>query len=408
MPKVKITQTFLLTVKPNKNKRTWYSDTVTQGLQLYVGMTGAKTWYVIFRKPNGKTYHQKIGNADLISIPEARAAAMEFLSALAKGQTPYKKQKLPEQITLRKLVDDYYASWVIENRRSGKETVAMLKSSFEKLLDLNISDFNVKLIENWQSEMRKKELKVSSINRKLTALKSLLNWAYKRDIIPDYPLRKLENLTEENDLRIRYLSEDERKRLFKALDERENNLRKARESHNKWLKARCQELLPEIKANEFADYLKPMILISLNTGIRRGSLFALRWNDIHDGTLTIRAASSKSGKTIHVPLNKIAFETFEIWKSQTNGSGENLVFKSPVNGGLLNNCKRAWQNILKKAGIKDFRWHDMRHDFASRLVMRGVDLNTVRELLGHSSMTMTLRYAHLAPEAKKRAVETLD
>mgnify|MGYP000255656077 FL=1 len=88
-------------------------------------------------------------------------------------------------------------------------------------------------------------------------------------------------------------------------------------------------------------------------------------------------------------------------------AADSLVFPSPVSGKMLNNVKKAWLAVLRDAGIENFRWHDMRHDFASQLVMKGIDLNTVRELMGHSDLKMTLRYAHLAPDNKLRAVEIL-
>jgi site-specific recombinase XerD len=74
----------------------------------------------------------------------------------------------------------------------------------------------------------------------------------------------------------------------------------------------------------------------------------------------------------------------------------------------MGDCKKAWKTLMRKANIENFPWHDMKHDFASQLVMKCVDLNTVRELMGHADMKMTLRYAHLAPEAKVRAVGVLD
>jgi integrase len=123
----------------------------------------------------------------------------------------------------------------------------------------------------------------------------------------------------------------------------------------------------------------------------------------------VRAATDKTEKEYYVSLNKLAFETLSRWRGQSKRTSlHDLVFPSPKTGKKLDNCNSSWEALLKSAKIEKFRWHDMRHDFASQLVMRGVDLNTVRELMGHADMKMTLRYAHLAPENKMKAVELLD
>ncbi|MBQ7263064.1 MAG: tyrosine-type recombinase/integrase [Synergistaceae bacterium] len=409
MPKVKFTQTFLLSVKPDGGKGTWWSDTQLHGLRLYVGAKGKKTWYVGYRRSDGKQSHHKIGNADLISIPDARLAATDFLIALARGEEPWRKKEAPvERMTLGAFVERTYGPWAVEHRRSGSETVAVLRRSFDWLMGRMLEEISVQDVEAWQSAERRRGLKPSSINRAVTVLKAALGWAVRRGMLDVHPLARLERLREDTDARVRYLSDEERARLFAALDERESELRAARERYNEWLAERDMPSVPAIGEDDFADHLRPMVLIALNTGIRYGSLIALCWSDIRDGVLTVRAAASKSGKTIRIPLNATARDVLERWRAQTGGSGDDLVFPSPKGGGRMSDCRSAWRAVLRRAGIRDFRWHDMRHDFASRLVMAGVDLNTVRELLGHAGLGMTLRYAHLAPEAKLRAVEMLD
>lgn len=244
----------------------------------------------------------------------------------------------------------------------------------------------------------------------MTALKAVLNWGVKREYFESNPLARLDRLAEhDSDIKVRYLTDDERMRLMAALDAREERMREERESHNKWLSERGKPPMPKL-GESFADYLKPMVLVSLNSGIRRGALFALKWKDIDFSTrtMTLRAITMKSGKTTCLPLNSIVVKTLLEWRDQNpKAQSEDLIFPSPISGKMLNNVKKSWSVILKDASIENFRWHDMRHDFASRLVMHGVDLNVVRELLGHADIKMTMRYAHLAPSIKIQAVELL-
>jgi len=101
-------------------------------------------------------------------------------------------------------------------------------------------------------------------------------------------------------------------------------------------------------------------------------------------------------------MNESALTALTEWQKQTTGTG--LVFPNPKTGRALTDIKKSWGTLLKNAQIQGFRFHDCRHTFASRLVMGGVDLYTVKELMGHSSIEMTGKYAHLAPEKLLDAV----
>lgn len=120
---------------------------------------------------------------------------------------------------------------------------------------------------------------------------------------------------------------------------------------------------------------------------------------LEEKMLTVRGATAKTGDTRHVPLNDEALSLLKDWKMDCTDSER--VF--PV----TTSVKTAWGALLERAAISRFRWHDLHHHFASRLVQAGVPLNIVRELLGHGSLTMTLRYAHLAPNQTREAVSRL-
>ncbi|STY30345.1 site-specific recombinase XerD [Legionella wadsworthii] len=151
-----------------------------------------------------------------------------------------------------------------------------------------------------------------------------------------------------------------------------------------------------------------MVLISINTGLRRGELFNLTWEVINlsERSLILGDGITKNSNSRYIPLNDEAYNLLnQLYDKSALKKG--LVFPSK-NNQPFNHMKRSWASILSKAEITQFRWHDLRHHFASKLVMAGVDLNTVRELLGHSDIKMTLRYAHLAPEYKINAVKKID
>ena len=200
--------------------------------------------------------------------------------------------------------------------------------------------------------------------------------------------------------KVRFLDNAEEARLRHALRARDVKMRQARESANAWRHDRGKELLPPLL--HFGDHLTPAVLLSANTGLRRGELLKLRWEciDFNRQLLTVEGGHAKNRQTRHVALNDEAMSLLRRWREQSNCGSH--VF------GLSTGFKSAWKQILKRSRVTSFRWHDLRHHFASRLVQLGVPLNTVRDLLGHSSVAMSLRYAHLAPDQRREAVAKLN
>jgi integrase len=157
-----------------------------------------------------------------------------------------------------------------------------------------------------------------------------------------------------------------------------------------------------------------MILIALRTGLRQGELIGLRWEDVDlvAGRLLVRQSivrgnvgTPKSGKPREIPLSEQARTALKRYRHL---KGE-LVF-SDQDGNPLNKgeCKWPLWRTCKKAGLRRIGWHVLRHTFASHLTMRGVPLKAVQELLGHATIEMTMRYAHLSPSVRRDAVQALD
>lgn len=382
-------------------------DSEQRGFLARVSPSGSISYGIRYSNSKGRQCRYSLGKSFPATVPSAaREEARILLGKVAAGADPAKEERAQRQrvMTLRHFIDERYADWLIANTKSGKRLSDDLKSAFPNLIDRPLIEINAWVIEKWRSERIKSGNSPSTVNRLIVTLRGLFSKALKWGLISEHPLSSVKMLQEPS-AKARWLSDDEERKLRAALDAREQRERTGRASANAWRKERNYEAMPDLSEWAYINHLKPMVLLSLNTGIRQGELFKLRWDDLNlnQANLTIHDVNAKSGRTRHIPLNSEALDMLKLWRQQTAGE---LVFPGQ-NGTPMTTVKTAWGNLLTEAKIDNFRWHDMRHHFASRLVMVGVDLNTVRALLGHSDLKMTLRYAHLAPEHTAIAVEKL-
>jgi integrase len=387
-------------------------DTRVRGLLLRVQPSGAMTYYVEY----GRGKRISLGRSEVIVPDKARERARDILERARWGEDPMEARRLARAHTLRSFIDEVYKPWAEANIRTAAPTVARLKASFAEHLDKKLGDLTPWIVERWRATRLKAGTKASTINRDLDDLKSSLTKAAAWGLIESNPIATVKRSRVDVLRAPRFLSADEETRLRRALDDREERVRCERDSANAWRAERGYDTFPDLRQCAFADHLKPIVLVSLHTGMRRGELFALTWQsvDLNVGRITVHGTTAKSGTTRHIPLNSEALTVLLGWRQTVEyvrGIGcsrplEGLVFPGRY-GETLNNVRRSWEGVLGAAEITRFRWHDMRHSFASKLVMGGVDLNTVRELLGHSDYKMTQRYAHLAPEHKAAAVAKL-
>lgn len=388
-------------------------DIDLKGFLLRVQPSGVMTYYFSYRNDQGRRTRYRIGKHRTVSPAQARDEALNLSARVIAGedvQATKKQERLAAQAaksqTLSGFLEHQYGPWVLIQRKTGEATLKRIRSNFQHLSDRPLNEVNAWVIEKWRSEALKAGKAKATVNRDLAALKACLAKAIEWELLSVHPLAKVRPVRTDRLARVRYLTNDEEQRLREALMRREDTMRQKRRTANEWRRVRHRPDLPDLSLG-YVDHLQPMFLLAINTGLRRGELFQLQWPDVDlpNQALTVRGRITKNGQTRHVPLNEEAEQAIERWRIKTSETG--WVF--PGKGGQqLTTIWTSWRSILKAAGISDFRWHDLRHHFASQLVMAGVDLNTVRELLGHSDLEMTLRYAHLSPDHKAEAVGRLN
>lgn len=382
-----------------------YRDARLKGLVLRVMPSGVKSWYCEFARGR----RMFLGRADVLGLSDARASARAILADVYLGIDPIEARKPKVQVpTFGAFLDGDYAAWAKSSQKAYGQNLNRLKTAFKPLLKKSLDKITALDVERWRGKEVERGLSNQTINRDIASIKACFNRAFDWGILPANPLARVRKARVDDCVKVRYLSEAEEVRLRTAIDDREERRRAERDTANQWRAERGYVLLPSLRDVVFTDHVKPLILLSINTGCRRGELFDLTWSNVNldRRILTVTGATAKSRRTRHIPLNREATSVLLNWRAQSEDTA-GLVFVNEK-GERFDRANSSWRGLLKQADITDFRWHDMRHHFASRLAMGGVDLNTIRELLGHSDYTMTLRYAHLAPEFKLKAVEVLD
>jgi len=318
-------------------------------------------WYIDYSF-QGKRIRVKIGK----SKEMAELALKEIEVKRAKGEFTgiVELTKIKFKVLAKKYLEFSKANKSENSYRTDKGFVKNLMAQFgeEEIIRITALD-----VENYQMA-RKNEVSNITINHEITCLKHMFNKAIDWKYITQNPLSSVKKLKEPPG-RVRYLRDDEIIRLLQC----------------------C------------AGHLKPVVITALNTGMRKSEILNLRWQnvDLDRGFLTLRETKNNQVRTL--PINKTLYRQL----TKLNGkNGSEYVFT--YEGRRLKNVKRSFMTALKLANIKDFRFHDLRHTFASRLVMAGENLKTVQELLGHKDIKMTMRYSHLSVAHKQKAVNKLD
>ena len=249
-------------------------------------------------------------------------------------------------------------------KASHQTNESAIKSVMPFLGGKYIDEITLKDFESYKT-FRLQTVKPATLNRNITTLKRMFNIAEEWGLMEKSISPRIKKV-KENANRIRFLSRREIRKLLKN----------------------CK--LP---------YLKMIVLIALNTGMRRGEILSLTWEQVDLEHGFIHLEVTKSGKRRDIPINNLLSNELKKWQRGLQ------IKHAPLF--RVKNIKNSFKTALKKTRIKNFRFHDLRHTFASHLVMQGVDLATISRLLGHSTIDMTMRYAHLSPDHRIKAVEKI-
>ena len=329
------------------------------------------SYQIDYTDPTGKRVRKSFAKKK-----DAEAEMGKRVSLIAEKR--YLDVKKDYTSTLKDLLDKYGENY--KHQTSYENLKAYCIENFKAHFGGDTLLANIRYIdlETYRNKLKSKLTRhdtvraEASVNREMATIRHLFSKAVEWDMIDRHPFERGKSLLFKLDNhRIRYLSEEEITRLV-------------------------AECLPKI-------HLHRIVVCALHTGMRKGEILSLQWKYIRSGFIYLEKTKTKTKREI--PINAELEPLFkEIRKEQ--GLTSEYVFTYAKR--TFSRIDRAFHGALKRAGIEDFKFHDLRHTFASHLVMKGASLKEVQELLGHKTMTMTLRYAHLSQDHKKKAVNLLN
>lgn len=335
-----------------------------------------KAWYVQFML-NRQVVHRKAVDPDTgraaITKRDAEGIERKLRQQIESGSAT------TAEITLAKFIDTVYLGWAEVNHtpshyQSDRWRTRVLAEHFGHLRITEISTFAVERFKrSYLSETTRRGERRSpaSVNRCLQLLSKMLSMAVERKLLDANRRPKIKLLREEN-YRLRYLTIEEEQRLRPIL-------------------------------KKHGEYLYDLVVVWLGTGLRANEIFRLQVDDVDFSQGVLHVLESKSGKPRQVP---ILGECLEVLARRCEAF-KGFVFPSPRTGRKIDNVKKGFASACRDAGISGVTPHVLRHTYGTRLAAAGVDVATIRELMGHHSISTTLRYIHAIAENKHLAVKRL-
>ena len=297
----------------------------------------------------------------------------------------YFKNTESKKRTLGELIDRYIEDVLPTKPKSEAKQKSQLIWWKQSLGSYFLVDITPALIAEYRDKLAKsktrfdKKYSPATINRYLAAISHAFtiatnDWGW----LEDSPMRKVSKSKEPRG-RVRFLSDTERKALLAA----------------------CKE--------SSSPFLYPLVVLALSTGMRQGEILNLAWADVHLDKQYIILHETKNGERRRVPLSGLAYS--EIKKMSKIRRIDTALLFPHSNPQLKNqpfDLRKPWDKALEKAKIKDFRFHDLRHSTASYLAMNGASLAEIAEVLGHKTLQMVKRYAHLSDSHTSAVVSSMN